>query len=168
VKKPFSLGQASRRWWLLLAALLGASAATYLSRQEPPPAGPARLEGQTMGTTWSVLLDGPREATVLAATRHDVEAVLASVNSSMSTYDPASELSRFNARELTTAIEVSAPLAEVLHDAQEVSIASGGAFDVTVGPLVEAWGFGARGRLPREPSDDEVASLLEAVGAHRL
>lgn len=167
MKKPFSLREASARWWVLLVALAAASVVTYLGRREAPR-GPARLEGRTMGTTWSVLLDGPRDEARLATLRAEVEALLGRVNASMSTYDAASELSRFNAREDLEAVELSPELARVMADALAVHRASGGAFDVTVGPLVEAWGFGARGRPDHAPTDEAVAALLEAVGSDKL
>jgi thiamine biosynthesis lipoprotein len=167
VKRPFSLKQASARWWVLLLALVVGSVATYLGRPAVKPA-PAKLEGRTMGTTWSVLLDGARSEARVVGLRERIEALLADVNASMSTYDPASELSRFNALESTAPMALSAPLAAVLRDALEVHRASQGAFDVTVGPLVEAWGFGAKGRPRAAPTDEELALLLEAVGSEKL
>ncbi len=167
MKKPFSLREASGRWWVLLLALAAASVATYLGRRGPPPQ-PAQLDGRTMGTTWRVLLDGPRDEAHLAGLRADVEALLAEVNASMSTYDAASELSRFNALEATTPVALSADLARVMADALAVHRASGGTFDVTVGPLVEAWGFGAKGRQAMVPTDEALAALLEAVGTDKL
>ena len=64
------------------------------------------------------------------------------MNGAMSTYDPESELSRFNAAPSGEWYAVSQPLFEVVNAAQTVSAQSGGAFDVTVGPLVNLWGFG--------------------------
>jgi thiamine biosynthesis lipoprotein len=167
VKKSFSLRQASARWWVLLAVLAAASVATYLGRREAPRT-PARLEGRTMGTTWSVLLDGPRDEARLVALRAELEALLARVNASMSTYDATSELSRFNAQDGAEAVQLSPQLARVMADALDVYRASGGAFDVTVGPLVDAWGFGARDRPAQALTDAEVAVLLEAVGSDKL
>ncbi len=166
-KQPFSLRQASARWWGLLAALVVASAATYLGRGAAP-APPARLEGRTMGTTWQVTLNGPRDDARLASLRAEVEALLVRVNDSMSTYQSDSELSRFNARASTEPVDVSPELAAVLRAALEVWRASGGVFDVTVGPLVDAWGFGARGRRQTVPADDEVTALLATVGSDKL
>lgn len=168
MKKPFSLRQASARWWVLLFALLAFAAVRYFGRPLAPPEPPARLEGRTMGTTWSVVLDGPRSPGARAELKGAIDRLLAEVNASMSTYDPASELSRFNAHEVAAPFEVSAPLARVLRDALEVHRASGGSFDVTVGPLVEAWGFGARGERGRVPGTDELSRLLESVGSQRL
>ncbi len=167
MKRPFSLKEASARWWVLLVALVAASVATYLGRPATTPA-PARLEGRTMGTTWSVLLDGARSDERLAGLRQRIEALLGDVNASMSTYDPQSELSRFNAREATEPMAISAPLAAVLRDALEVHRASHGTFDVTVGPLVDAWGFGAKGRPKAPPSDGDIETLLAAVGSGKL
>ena len=167
VKKPFPLKDASARWWVLLVALAGASVATYLGRAATPGV-PARLEGRTMGTTWSVLLDGPRDGAKLAAVRANLETLLQEINASMSTYDAQSELSRFNARQSTEPVTISAPLASVLRDALAVHRASGGRFDVTVGPLVEAWGFGARGRREQVPTEVELTALLESVGSDKL
>ncbi len=166
MKKPFSLRQASARWWVLLFALAAFAAARYLARRDAAP--PARLEGRTMGTTWSVVLGGPRDEQRLARLRGEIERLLAEVNASMSTYDPQSELSRFNAHETTAPFEVSAPLASVVRDALDVHRASGGAFDVTVGPLIEAWGFGAKVQRGRVPDAGELAELLEAVGSEKL
>ncbi|MDQ3263743.1 MAG: FAD:protein FMN transferase [Myxococcota bacterium] len=164
---PFSLRQASRRWWVLLGVLAVAFGAVYFGRRAPA-AATTRLEGRTMGTTWSVLLDGPRPSGREEALRGEVEALLAEVNASMSTYDPNSELSRFNRVRDTAPVEISAPLAEVMALSLDVSRRSGGSFDVTVGPLVEAWGFGSRGRVEELPEDDEIARLLSRVGADQL
>ncbi|MBL8951760.1 MAG: FAD:protein FMN transferase [Myxococcaceae bacterium] len=166
MKKPFSLRQASTRWWVLLFALAAFAAARYFGSREV--AAPARLEGRTMGTTWSVLLDGPRADGRLAELQRGIERLLVEINASMSTYDPSSELSRFNAHEASAAFEVSPPLARVMRDALEVHRASGGTFDVTVGPLVEVWGFGARGVRGRVPDAGQIEELLAAVGSHRL
>ena len=166
--RPFSLRQASVRWWLVLAVLAGGFALAYLTRNEPRPEPPARLEGPTMGTRWSVVLDGPRSPERLAALQKDIESLLADVNASMSTYDPESELSRFNRRAETTPVEVSAPLASVIALSLEVHRGSGGTFDVTVGPLVEAWGFGAKKRGDEVPTEEELAELLPRVGSDKL
>lgn len=163
---PFSIRQASARWWVLLALLALGFVAAYFGRSAP--SAPARIEGRTMGTTWSVLLDGPRPAARLEALRSEVETLLVEINASMSTYDPESELSRFNRLRSTAPVEISKPLAEVMALSLDVSRRSGGTFDVTVGPLVEAWGFGRRGRVEHLPDDAEVARLLTHVGADQL
>jgi len=167
MKKPFSLRQASARWWVLLGALGVGSLAAYLGQRAPEPAS-ARFEGRTMGTTYTVLLNGPRASEQVAALQRDVEALLVQVNASMSTWDPASELSAFNRHEATTPVELSEPLAAVMALSLEVHRGSGGSFDVTVGPLVDAWGFGAAGRPTKAPTDDEVAALLHRVGSDKL
>lgn len=93
-----------------------------------------------------------------------VEEELALVNRQMSTYDPESELSRFNAYGKSDWFEVSGDLAEVVELANKVSTKTLGAFDVTVGPLVDLWGFGPDGRPKKVPDAAEVQSALELVG----
>jgi thiamine biosynthesis lipoprotein len=88
---------------------------------------------------------------------------LSSVNDLMSTYDPKSELSRFNQWDKAEPFELSEKTAEVFRIALEVSAQTGGAFDVTVGPLVNAFGFGPD-EAPTPPDDATVAALRERVG----
>jgi thiamine biosynthesis lipoprotein len=118
-----------------------------------------------MGTTWSVTLavadldpEAAREA------RSVIESELARVNGSMSTWDPDSELSRFNRHASLEPFGVSPPTLEVFTVARAVGERSGGAFDVTVGPLVAAWGFGAGGDLPNPPSEARLRELRARVG----
>ncbi|MCP5056985.1 MAG: FAD:protein FMN transferase [bacterium] len=122
------------------------------------------LAGQTMGTTWSVTLTRPDPNA-----RQAVQARLDAVNAAMSTWDPDSGLSRFNAHLSTDPFRLSAETLRVMALAQEVSEATGGAFDVTVRPLVAAWGFGAGARVPGAgPIDAELAELRARVGYERL
>jgi thiamine biosynthesis lipoprotein len=86
----------------------------------------------------------------------------------MSTYDTNSELSRFNAHADTIAVPVSAPLASVLAQALAVHQASGGSFDVTVGPLVDVWGFGPATRDTIVPNAAELDSIGQFVGSDKL
>ena len=88
---------------------------------------------------------------------------LDSVNAKMSTYQADSELSRFNRHRTTEPFPLSVDVIEVLSEARRISEATGGAFDITVGPLVDAWGFGPV-KLDRIPSESRLAELRQSVG----
>ncbi len=122
-----------------------------------------RLAGLTMGTSYNVIgID--RSGTVSEAqARAGVDAALALVNRQMSNWDEASEISRFNARRDMAEIAVSPELAEVMQAALEVNAASDGRFDTTIGPLIEAWGFGAHG-TQRRPAEAEIAEAMARSG----
>lgn len=135
-----------------------------------PAEVPARhlFQGRTMGTTFAVTVVGPLSDSVVDRLRADTEATLAQVDSAMSTYDADSELSRFNRWQRTDWFALSQPTFEVFREAQEVSRLTRGAFDVTVGPLVDAWGFGASGPAASLPTDTDVKALLADVGQSML
>jgi thiamine biosynthesis lipoprotein len=115
-----------------------------------------------MGTTWAVRVVADEDAS--ARLRERVEAELDLVDGLMSTWRPDSELSRLNRFEGPGAFPVSPPTLEVLDLAARVSELSGGAFDVTVGPLVDAWGFGPPGERPEDPGAAELEHLRARVG----
>jgi thiamine biosynthesis lipoprotein len=123
-----------------------------------------------MGTEWTVTLGGRgRSRRDLEAARAAIEERLQTVSRLMSTWDADSELSRFNRHASAEPFPLSARTLEVLRLARETSERSEGAFDVTVGPLVKAWGFGAGARAPGlEPDAAELASLRERVGFQLL
>jgi len=101
--------------------------------------------GLSMGTSYKVVaIDRDR-----SLERHPIEAAISSaltdVNASMSNWDSASEISRFNAQSGDSAVNFSPDLAEVMSAAADVNAISAGRFDTTIGPLIELWGFGANG-----------------------
>jgi thiamine biosynthesis lipoprotein len=136
----------------------------------PPASGPyASLAGATMGTTWSVKIAGEQASDVdLAALGQTIQAELDEVVALMSTWEPDSEISRFNAIRSTEPFRISASTGAVLATALETSRLSGGAFDITVGPLVQAWGFGSEERRGAWPSAAKVEALRGRVGWERL
>ena len=142
---------------LVLAGLLVAC-----SDRQP---GALELSGQTMGTTWSVKSISSHEATQLQAR---IDATLDSINNMMSTYLVDSALSMFNANPSTEWQAAPAELVEVVRAARQISELSGGAFDVTVGPLVNLWGFGSdpAGRIV--PNEQHIQRELERVGYQKL
>ena len=86
----------------------------------------------------------------------------------MSTYRPESEISRFNRARSTDPFPVSADTLAVLRHAREISELTGGAFDVTVGPLVDAWGFGPAGEPAAPPTEGDIERLRRQVGFRKL
>ena len=128
------------------------------------------FEGAAMGTTWAVRVV---KADPWAQADRDrvgagIQAVLDDVESKMSHYDPASELSRFNRRRTTRPFPVSADTFEVFREARRLGELTGGALDVTVAPLVNAWGFGPV-EPDRFPPDGELlARLRRHVGYARI
>ncbi|MGZ8273633.1 MAG: FAD:protein FMN transferase [Burkholderiaceae bacterium] len=113
------------------------------------------LTGESMGSTWNVKLDATGQASdALGAA---VRSALQAVDQRMSLYRPESELSAFNAAPSGVPVPLSSELFAVLTAAQQISAWSGGAFDVTVAPAVETWGFGIR-KAQRVPAASEVAA----------
>ncbi len=120
------------------------------------------LNGAAMGTTWSVqVLDLPA-GDDRAALRDDVEAAIVRAEQMLSTYIPGSDLMRFNRSGRTDWVDVSDELCSIVDTALTLSEMTGGAFDITVGPLVNLWGFGPDGNVTEPPAED----LIERVGAH--
>jgi thiamine biosynthesis lipoprotein len=128
-----------------------------------PAAEPLRLERSTdaMGATFSVVLYGLDRASMNQAIdaafeeAHRLDALL-------SNYRPASEWSRINREAAVRPVAVSPELFRILSDCIGYSRASEGTFDLTVGPLMRAWGFSGGGR--HVPSPEQIREALERVG----
>ncbi|MEX0317520.1 MAG: FAD:protein FMN transferase [Ruegeria sp.] len=149
-----------RRWSALALILLIPGC---LFDKEPEV---VRLSGETMGTTYNIIAIGEDldEAELGTA----VEETLAAVNAKMSNWDPNSEVSVFSASDSTSPVEVSAEFATVIAAANDVHSKSDGKFDITLGPLIELWGFGPRKPEDPVPSDEAIAEALERVGQGSL
>ena len=124
--------------------------------------------GPTMGTHYTTKIAAPRlTPTAQAAAREAVRLALETVNLRMSTYLPDSELTRLNRHAGDAPFALSPDTLAVLDLAQRVSERSGGAFDVTVGPVVDAWGFGPS-KLNQVPPDEALRALGAQIGYQML
>ena len=150
-----------------LALPAGLVAVAGCSGAAKPP-GTVGFDGATMGTGYSVRLAVPLETERLHELEEAVRAALSAVDARMSTYDTHAELARFNRSQDTDWQPLSADTLTVLAHAVQTSRASHGAFDATVGPLVNLWGFGPDGAVDRVPAGRDVALMLERVGWRHL
>lgn len=124
------------------------------------------LAGETMGTTWCVKLAAPRVP--LHALHDGIQAQLDRVVAQMSTWLLDSDLNRFNRATAGSWVALPEELFAVLRCALEIAEGSAGAFDPTVGPLVDLWGFGPEGRRAAVPDAAELAALRDRIGWQRL
>ena len=127
-----------------------------------------RLDGKTMGTGWSLIIASPPPDLDSGQLQQQVEGMLEHINSLMSTYRADSEISSFNRLQSTQWFELSPETLGLLQAAAAIHRDSGGAFDPTVSPLVDLWGFGPG--LPRRgiPDASEIAALLRHTGMEKL
>lgn len=126
------------------------------------------ISGPTMGTTYSIKVADPPDAVDAPAIRGATNEILDRVDRSMSGYRIDSEISRFNAAASTEWFDVSSDVAKVIDAALQVSRQSSGAFDITVGPLAAAWGFGVSGEPIDLPDDARLSELRAHVGYEKL
>jgi thiamine biosynthesis lipoprotein len=155
------------RTLIALIVLLAAGAGFSLLRPAPP-VPELHMSGRTMGTTYNVKYRPTQSAPALKAMQMEVDALLAEINHTMSTYDPESELSRFNRLDTTDWVSASASLHAVLKTALEVGAQSEGAFDITVGPLVNLWGFGPEFHPDRVPLEHDIAAARTRSGLDKV
>ncbi len=146
--------------------VLGAVACT---RARPAARVDVALAGETMGSTWHVKLAVPAGAARRArAMKAPIDAALERINDEMSTYRGNSEISRFNAWPSTAPFSASHELAVVVKAALDVGAATGGAYDITIDPLIDLWGFDREGRRTSPPAPAEIAAAREHTGLSRV
>lgn len=126
------------------------------------------ISGLTMGTTYSVKIV-PKNIDIDKSIIHtNIDNILTGINQSMSTYIDDSELSRFNQSKISDWQTLSEDLYSVIEHANKVSLISNGAFDITVGPLVNLWGFGPDPYTRAIPTDQVIKSIKQHTGFEKL
>ena len=127
-----------------------------------------KFSGNTMGTTYNISYTpftsgaSPKEEV-----KKEVDLILEKVNNQMSTYRKESELSKLNQNKSTDEILLSSELFSILKLANKISIQTLGAFDVTVGPIVNLWGFGPDGKR-KVPSEGVLKNLSHSIGFQKI
>ncbi|MGE4584456.1 MAG: FAD:protein FMN transferase [Sphaerochaeta sp.] len=143
----------------LLIGLLVVMLAASCSKAPVEPQAESFL---MLGTVCKITIyDNPNEEAFTAAFSR-----LREIEQKMSLHIETSELSEINRNAGIKPVKVSADTYAVIKKALEIAKLSNGAFDPTIGPLVEAWDIG--GDNPRRPSDEELANLLPLIGYDRV
>ncbi|ERO61201.1 thiamine biosynthesis lipoprotein ApbE [Pseudomonas piscis] len=117
-----------------------------------------------MGSTWSVQYVKPEGGPVAPAVKAEVEAILAEVDRQMSTYRSDSDIERFNALPAHSCQPMPGPVLQLVRLGEQLSRDSDGAFDLTVEPLLDLWGFGPQGRVEKVPDVAALAQVRQRVG----
>ncbi|MBU2711567.1 FAD:protein FMN transferase [Zooshikella harenae] len=141
--------------WLLICLLAGCNQQAM-----------EQVSGPTMGTTYQVKYITGDSNVSQPEVAQRVDAVLADINQRMSTYITTSELMQFNQAPTGEVFKLSNDIVTLVALSQEISEMSGGRYDVTVGPLVNLWGFGPDKRPTTVPSDEVLAEAFANVGYH--
>ncbi|GAB4156641.1 MAG: FAD:protein FMN transferase [Planctomycetaceae bacterium] len=147
-------------WVVCVLCGIAGCAPAFSSRQ------PVVISGRTMGTTYTVKVSRLPNGMGAQSLKSQIEAKLDSINAQMSTYRSDSELSRFNKSTSTDWFPVSNSTMLVARESHRVGKLSGGAFDVTVGPLVNLWSFGPGDKPRKVPTEAEIRAAQKRVGQH--
>ena len=126
------------------------------------------FSGSSMGTTYSVKLVAAPSDIDEAALQRQIEDRLSAIDRSMSTYRDDSDLTRFNDSRSTDWLETTPELCKVVAGALGVSKYTAGTFDVTVGPVVNLWGFGPDGSVAEPPGGEEIDKAMRRIGYGHL
>lgn len=124
------------------------------------------IQGETMGTSYHITFQKPKEVDE-EAIKKAIDKRLQEINISMSTYMKDSTISKFNRLKAGEPMQVDPDFIQVLQDSKQVYDQSGGAFDPTVMPLINLWGFGSvmtAERLQNPPSAEQIMAAKSLLG----
>ncbi len=161
-------GENLRKWGAGMMTLLvnwpraALSLALFICSATSIDADTLKLDGQTMGSYYAIVIDGASEAEG-PAIQEKIEAILKDVNRQMSTWDSESEISKFNQSPVTEWFPVSPGFAEVVKESIRLHKLTDGAFDPTVAPLIDLWGFGAK-KPKAFPTESEIDEARKRTG----
>lgn len=122
------------------------------------------LSGPTMGSTYTIKYVYNTTTPAADAVGVAVQNILDEVDRQMSTYRLDSDIARFNQSPANTCMPMPQPVLELAQYGYELSRSSDGAFDLTLGPLLDLWGFGPQARGKHVPSSDEIAAAKAKIG----
>lgn len=125
------------------------------------------LEGKTMGTYYSVKISGELPVDK-AQLQKEIDTLLEQANDEISTYRDTSTLSRFNQYQGTDAQPISSGMADIILIAQRIGRATHDAMNITVGPLVNLWGFGPQKQPVTLPTQAQIDQARQQVGLNHL
>jgi thiamine biosynthesis lipoprotein len=120
-----------------------------------------RLQGMAFGTTFHITMEDSDEV----ITEKSIDSLIHLVNRSLSTYLPASDISKINSGDTTVVLDTL--FKEVFYKSRQVYLQTEGAFDPTIGILVNAWGFGPE-EMVENMGQEHVDSLMQYVGYDQL
>ena len=129
---------------------------------------PLTITGRTMGTTYLVKIVQSPPLVDLETIEKEISTLLEKINQQMSTYQSGSELSRFNSFRKTDWFPVAPDIITVVKAAFNLSKESTGAFDITIGPLVNLWGFGPETINGVKPTSEAISQRKKLVGYEKL
>jgi FAD:protein FMN transferase len=130
----------------------------FFACKQPEPQK-VTISGEAQGTTYSITYYSEKGFTL----KKDVDSLLLAFDFSLSTYNPQSLVTRINNNEENLADEF---LLTVLAKSLEISEATDGAFDVTAGPIFNAWGFG---HTPKAKTDSAgIQQLFKHIGYKKV
>lgn len=151
------IGLAKNFSLLLFAALLGACGAPV-----------EEFGGPTMGSHYSLKYVAGAATPAQPEVRQALEEILLEVDRQMSTWRPDSAVSHFNQLPAGSCQIMPAPVLELVRFGGQLSRASGGAFDLTLQPLLDLWGFGPQSRVSWVPSAEQIAAARALTGYQHL
>ncbi|QDT94037.1 FAD:protein FMN transferase [Gimesia algae] len=159
-------------WHLTLLLLLCTTGVACQSEQNASASKSLQklqIEGPTMGTSYHITVCSDTADVVdKQQIQQDVDQLLKTVNQQMSTYIKTSELSQFNQATADEWLPVSAALVQVVNAGLKLSEDSDGAFDMTVGPLVNLWHFGPDPGKRTIPEKSQIEAARKSVGYHHI
>lgn len=126
------------------------------------------LQGKTMGTSYHVAIVHSKESAFDKDTlQSNIDSLLESLNQQVSTYIPSSQISQFNLTKNTEWIKVDKEFFSIVQASQNISDISDGAFDISISPLVDLWGFGPEKRN-EAPKPSQVQMAMTQIGYKQL
>jgi len=134
----------------------------------PPETSPTRIQGEAFGTFYQVSVANDLADEQKDTLRSQLEDELDRVDRQMSTYREDSDLNRLNSAETGEWVTLPDPVIQLLARSRTISQATDGAFDITVGGLVNLWSFGPEARPREKPSEEALQQRLDQVGFQQL
>ena len=125
----------------------------------------AYLEGKTMGTTYHIKFYADQVDP--QAVQAEIDAVLVDINQSMSTYIEESEINTFNRLDANQVMPISDDFRAVIAESIRIGDSTK-TLDVTMGPLIDLWGFGPDKKPTKRPTDEALANMVSNIGIDKL
>ncbi len=129
---------------------------------------PIEFVGFALGTSYSIKISGLSKEEQSHKIHQEIKKILAEVEKTMSVFEPNSEISKFNQSAKTDWFEISPELLAVISESDRISRLSDGAFDITLGGIIELWGFGGSQQNREIPTSDKINKILKNVNFQEI